>query len=181
MDFPSYISLDEISRLFGSFRKSAERLEFLQEFIVSGEEEAVEHFGTHGTLPLGFNADWYTLVRDARMRGARVARVKALSPTLSDYAKFELACFAENKRAGEEIRYCSQSRVKELMSGHFFKDFWIFDSETLVFIDYDHVGRFVGFQSHAVDVRFYQDIWMKLFSEAKDSENDVSGPHQRTQ
>ena len=87
--------------------------------------------------------DDLALIADLRKRGRRVGRVHVVDRPLSDYVRYELAVYAENVAAGEDVLIADRSAHPELEG--LAQDFAIFDSETVVLFDYDD-GRVRGYQ-----------------------------------
>ena len=63
---------------------------------------------------------------------------------LSDYVRYELAVYAENVAAGEDVLIADRSPHPELEG--LVRDFAIFDAETVVLFDYDDDGRVHGYR-----------------------------------
>lgn len=77
-----------------------------------------------------------------------MGRVHVVSRPLSAYVRYELAAYAENVTAGEDIRIAEKSLHPE--RGSITQDFAVFDEETpqaaVVFFDYDGAGLIQGYQ-----------------------------------
>ena len=63
---------------------------------------------------------------------------------LSDYVGYELAVYAENVAAGEDVRIADRSRHPELEA--LTEDFAIFDEKTVALFDYDDGGQVCGYR-----------------------------------
>ena len=124
---------------------SARRLETLQDYDVSGDEERLRAFLAGEPLPppRQGKADDLALIADLRKRGRYVGRVHVVDRPLTDYVRYELAVYAENVAAGEDVLIADRSAHPEL--DRLAQDFAIFDSETVVLFDYD-VGRVRGYR-----------------------------------
>ena len=132
--------------LYRTCRVSARRLETLQYYDVSGDEERQRAFLAGETLPppRQGKADDLALIADLRKRGRYVGRVHVVDRPLSDYVRYELAVYAENVAAGEGVLIADRSAHPELEG--LVRDFAIFDSETVVLFDYDDDGRVHGYR-----------------------------------
>lgn len=115
--------------LFGTFRKSAFRLETLQYYVLAEDEPRRQAFREGRPLPpRPGKTESIRLVRDAVAAGRRVHRVHVVDLPLSDYIRYELAVYAENVAAGEEVRIAPRSADPGLTALD--TDFWLFDAET---------------------------------------------------
>jgi uncharacterized protein DUF6879 len=131
--------------LYRTCRVSARRLETLQDYDVSGDEERLRAFLAGEPLPppRQGKADDLALIADLRKRGRYVGRVHVVDRPLTDYVRYELAVYAENVAAGEDVLIADRSAHPELDG--LAQDFAIFDSETVVLFDYDD-GRVRGYR-----------------------------------
>jgi hypothetical protein len=131
--------------LYRTCRVSARRLETLQQYDVSGDEERQRAFLAGKPLPppRESKADDLALIADLRRRGRYIGRVHVIDRPLSDYVHYELAVYAENVAAGEDVRIADRSAYPDLEG--LAQDFAIFDSETVVLFDYER-GRVRGYR-----------------------------------
>jgi Family of unknown function (DUF6879) len=115
-------------------------------------DEEAESFRAwkEGQPPPAWQLDrgWCRLVADATAAGKFMQRVRLVRYPLSDYVRFEMDWgYPQNIEAGEDIRILGLSRDDELPfipepeRGY---DFWLFDGVTVVRMDYDGAGRFIG-------------------------------------
>ncbi len=136
--------------LYRTCSASAWRLEVLQHYTVTGDEERQRAFHAGGPLPPPGPGKLSSLALISRLRqaGRQVGRVHVVSQPLSAYVRYELAAYAENVAAGEDIRIAEKSLYPEL--GSIMQDFAIFDEETpqaaVVFFEYDDAGLIRGYQ-----------------------------------
>lgn len=133
---------EELGKLFESFRYSAFRLECLPFYDVTedDEAEALWHF-RHGRPEPPWKKDrlWLQTVRAARQRGAQMQRVRMVESPLTDYQRFQCAWgYPANVDAGEDIRI-----LEHRPDGLLTVDFWLFDDEIAVVLEYDNEGRFL--------------------------------------
>jgi hypothetical protein len=135
---------EDLGRLFTTFRHSAFRLEMMPAYLIDSEAESFRLWREGQPEPAWRSErPWLATVRSAVARGASMQRVRIVQRPLSDYIRFEFDWgYPANIEAGEDIR------VLELGPGEAFPyvadDFWLFDDETAVWMDYDEHGRFVG-------------------------------------
>jgi hypothetical protein len=143
----SFTSLDddEFNRLFRDFRYTAYRLETLQRYDVSYEQDEFARFQagqTRGEFP-GIAA-WCDTVRAAVSAGKLMHRAHIVAEPLSDYVRFECGwAYEHTVEAGEDVRLIVVSGSDwPAALPHF--DYWLFDSSQLVAMYYDVLGRFVS-------------------------------------
>jgi hypothetical protein len=136
--------------LYRDCRVSAWRIEALQHYTVPGDEERQRAFHAEEPLPPPREEllDDFRLIAKLREAGRQVGRVHVVDRPLSDYVCYELAVYAENVAAGEDVRIADRSLHPELASVT--EDFTIFDTETseaaVILFDYDHVGLIHGYR-----------------------------------
>jgi len=86
--------------------------------------------------------DWLMMVRSATANGKRFARVRVVSVPLTDYSRFGVWCAQFTNGAGEDIRYLERERADAVgVPEH---DYWLFDSSTLVRMNFDDHDAFLG-------------------------------------
>jgi hypothetical protein len=137
---------DHLSR----FRTSAFRLEARQYYDSPKEREWFERWRQTGEVP-AFTPDndpWCKLVAEAKAAGKTVQRVRLVQEPPTDYVRFELQCQLHSVEAGEDIRVTvvkpeRDFAVNDDPLGDMF-DFWLFDEETVVELEYDHEGRYIN-------------------------------------
>jgi uncharacterized protein DUF6879 len=86
--------------------------------------------------------DWLMMVRGATANGKRFARVRVVSVPLTDYSRFGVWCARFTNGAGEDIRYLERERADA--AGVPERDYWLFDSSTLVRMDFDDHDALLG-------------------------------------
>jgi hypothetical protein len=89
-----------------------------------------------------------------------VQRVHLVQEPPSDYVRFELECQRASLDAGEDIRVIAFRDGAEAppMGNHGHRDFWLFDNETVVELDYDQEGRFLGARQAQESVEYYRGL-----------------------
>lgn len=128
--------------LFTEIGESWFRLETLQQYDVDYEASGFAEFQRTGRVG-GGDPEWQELVRDHASHGRSLRRVHLVREPLTDYLRYELAIYALNNAAGEDIRIlpASESLPSSLRGA---SDFWILDDREVWAIQYDHAGRFVA-------------------------------------
>lgn len=133
--------------LYRTCRASARRLETLQHYdIPPSDEERRRAFDTGQPLPPpgpGKLAD-LALIAELRRHGRYIGRVHVVDHPLSPYIRYELAVYAENLAAGEDVLIADRSLHPELEG--LTTDFTIFDSGTVILFDYDAGGHVRGYR-----------------------------------
>jgi hypothetical protein len=140
--------------LYRTCRISACRLEAQQSYARRGGDERQRAFEAGEPLPPPRQAklDDLRLISQLRQAGRKVGRVHIVDRPLTPYVRYELAVYAENVAAGEDVRIADRSLHPELSA--LTTDFAIFDSETqqpaVILFDYDSEGFLLGYR-HADD------------------------------
>ncbi|MGH3932930.1 MAG: DUF6879 family protein, partial [Pseudonocardiaceae bacterium] len=121
----------EFTRWFHRFRYSVFRLETLQTYKGSGEDECLAAFGRGAAEPPPDPAEdaWAAMLRAHRDAGRTQQRVHVVTEPLSDYLAYELTWeYGPHAAAGEDIRIIPATTgwVADVPS----EDFWLFDSTT---------------------------------------------------
>jgi hypothetical protein len=135
--------------LYRNCRVSACRLETLQHYTVPADEERQRAFHAGEPLPPPRQGklDDLRVISDLRQSGRQVGRVHIVDQPPSGYVRYELAVYAENVAAGEDVRIADRSVHPELEA--LTLDFAIFDAGTadaaVVLFDYDSDGRILGY------------------------------------
>jgi hypothetical protein len=130
----------DLGKLFESFRRSAFRLECLPAYQVPQDVQWLRAFRAGEPRPQERDKrPWLETVRNAKERGARMQRVRLVNEPLTEYQRFQFSWgYVENINAGEEIYIVDQGP-----DGLLRVDFWLFDDELAVVLEYDDEGRFV--------------------------------------
>lgn len=140
---------EEFDARFRQFRSSVFRLETLQVYRGSGEDDALAAFQAGSAEPPEDpeQADWEEMIR-ANLRAGRVMqRVHVVVEPLSPYMRFELTwAYAPNVAAGEDIRIIP-AREHEWPPEIPRKDFWLFDDVDLFAAHYAEDGMWLGVEA----------------------------------
>jgi hypothetical protein len=134
------VTPEELGRLFESFRYSAFRLECLPSYDVTEDAERESfRLWLAGEPPRGQERGWPELVASAVAAGKSMRRVRMVETPLTEYQRFQCSWgYPANVAAGEVI-YILDHRPDGLLE----VDFWVFDDETVVVLEYDDSGRFL--------------------------------------
>jgi hypothetical protein len=132
--------------LYRACRVSACRLETLQRYAGTSDEDRQRAFHTGKPLPSPRQGklDDLELIASLRKAGRDIGRVHVVDRPLSDYVQYELAVYAENVAAGEDVRIADRSLHPELET--LAQDFAIFDRKTVALFDYDDAGQVRGYR-----------------------------------
>jgi hypothetical protein len=139
--------------LYRACQVSACRLETLQHYAGDEEERQRAFLAGEPLPPPGpGKRDDLELIAALMLARRVVQRVHVVGQPLSDYIRYELAAYADNAAAGEDIRIADRSAHREL--GDLGEDFTIFDAGTsgasVILFRYDARGRLHGYR-HATD------------------------------
>lgn len=133
---------DDFLQAFADFEHTAWRLEARSSYGVTEEDEPFQRFLAGEDPGVDWHQPWLDLISAQTTQGKRVERVRLIGDPPSDYLRFSLWCTPYNLRTGEDIRYLPEMRARKLtLPEH---DFWLFDSRTIGYLEFDPDGRFLG-------------------------------------
>ncbi|WP_018654032.1 DUF6879 family protein [Actinomadura flavalba] len=138
------VSTEKFEELFSSFQRSAFRLETLDAYSIPGEQATLQAFLAGEPQPESHrNAPWAASVREITRAGKRMFRVHIVQRPLSDYLRYELSWgYRRNQQAGEEFFILDVTNRPNPLAG--VSDFWLFDDETAIVMEYTEAGEFLG-------------------------------------
>lgn len=137
------MDVEEFGKLFDSFERGAFRLETRSFYAVDEEREHFNRYLNGEARPDDFNAEWIELVREATAQGKSIERVHVVPGELTPYLRFEIEWgYLHSARVGERILLLDERNANLISEPH--QDFWLFDDETVVLMDYDEHGAFLG-------------------------------------
>lgn len=163
---------DAFDVLFDTFERSLFRMETRPSYAVSYERDVFEAFLAGGPLSNPPEIDWWRpwldWVAGQVAAGRSLRRVRLLDDPPTDYQRFSLWGGDWNSDAGEAIRYLPRSAAAAagIPDG---RDWWMFDDDKVVTLDYDVSGEVVAqeLESDPVVVARYR-AWRDLaFTEAR--------------
>jgi hypothetical protein len=160
------VASDEFGELFTSFGHTAYRLETLQRYDVSYEEDTYAAFlaGRPSYPDMAKNA-WTGMISQAVAAGKSFRRVHVVSEPLTDYLRYEIEwSYGPNVAAGEDIRVLPGQPGALGLPDH---DYWLFDSRDLWVMEYDGDGRFLHAEQVSdpaviVDHNYWRDKALSL-------------------
>jgi len=132
---------EDVMALFLGIRQEAFRLE---------QRDSYENVDTEDELFAAWRAGrsihrtpatspWLDLVAGHAAAGRRVYRVRIVDWPLSEYTRYELASYADNVAAGEEVYVVDRDAHPDHAA--LIEDFWLFDNDTATVMRYDDDGR----------------------------------------
>jgi hypothetical protein len=137
---------EDFNQLFGSFERSARRLEARDRYDVPSErpylerwraglQEDPEHLAR-------YRGPWLEAVRGNVAQGRRYQRVRIVPEPLTEYLRHALRGTRQTVEAGEDIGYLPRARANELdLPDH---DFWLFDDARLALLHFTADDRPLG-------------------------------------
>lgn len=135
----------DLWKRFANFQYSLFRLEALQAYSGSGEEDALAAFRAGEPIPLSpALLTWTQMLRQRVGSGCAVQRVHVVTSPLTDYMRFELASYAPNVDAGEDVRIIPVPSNGQWPDDVPRNDFWLIDSSELWNQHYDPDGTWLG-------------------------------------
>ncbi|HEY5019109.1 MAG TPA: hypothetical protein VII59_20265 [Streptosporangiaceae bacterium] len=160
------ITPEEIDRGFADvtlFDRSAYRLELLDWYTSPATESRLARFLAGEKVTAAERASWLATIRTARDTGRTMARVHVITEPLTDYLRFELACYESSAEAGEDIRILPADLAAGLDLPDF--DYWLFDDERVAVQKYGDRGAWLGAEmvtdpAFAASCRRWQDTAM---------------------
>ncbi|MDQ3708058.1 MAG: hypothetical protein M3387_01910 [Actinomycetota bacterium] len=169
--------IEEFAQLFGSFQRSAFRLETLTEYRVDDEQETFRLFLQGKPLPPHQPSEWVRLVQDAVAAGKTMERVHVVPSLLTPYLRFEIEWgYLHSVEAGERV-YLLAADASDPVWDLATEDFWLFDDDVAVVMDYDDQGGFL--RPLAVEdpdkVKEYCGVREQLLSVAVPLEQHLAG------
>jgi hypothetical protein len=133
----------DLLALYGQATWEAFRLETRQVYAVPAESAQFRAFTEGRPLPPDPHVDRsMQVIATAASAGVRIHRVHVVDLPLTTYLRYELAAYAENVAAGEDVRIAVRSWHPGLAS--LTEDFVLFDGQAMVWMRYDHQGRLTG-------------------------------------
>lgn len=107
------------------FSHTAYRLELLDWYTSPKTEERLTRFLAGEKVTAAERAGWLSMLHRDRTAGKTMTRVHVIREPLSDYLRYELACYESSAAAGEDIRILDADLASTLNLPDF--DYWLFD------------------------------------------------------
>lgn len=133
----------EFEQLFADVQQSWFRLETLQNYDMHSDRDAIPTF-LRGESVRELPASYFTITEQHVAAGRTLSRVHVVEEPHTDYMRYELAQYAQNVAAGEEVRIASVARGEwpsKLPRAH---DYWLFDDRDLWLMEYDDEHRLLA-------------------------------------
>ncbi len=131
---------------FREFSYTAYRLETLQSYAGSGEDEELAAFAAGHPQPhTPAGEEWTAMLAANHRAGKTQQRVHVVTEPISPYMRYELTwAYAPNVAAGEDVRIIPIQQGSEWPYGLPRQDYWLFDSRDLYVMHYDGGGTWLG-------------------------------------
>jgi len=139
------VPAEDFEHRFHTFRYSAFRLETLQDYKGSGEDDWIAAFtaGAHTPPPDPAQDEWEAMIRANRRARKVMQRVHVVVEPLSDYLRFELTwMYGLSRAVGEEIGIIDATHGWPEDVPH--ADFHLFDSSDMYDAHYAPDGTWLG-------------------------------------
>lgn len=107
------------------FHHTAYRLELLDWYTSPKTEQRLARFLAGEKVTADERAPWLSMLRRDRAAGKTFARVHVIGEPLTDYLRYELACYESSAAYGEDIRILDADAADALDLPAF--DYWLFD------------------------------------------------------
>lgn len=125
-----------------AYRREAVHLEMRDIYSTDIERDRFRRWQEHETLDPAEEAEWWrpwlTLMKENTSQGKTLRRLRIVSEPVTDYIRFEWLDAAMLVNAGEAVRWLPRRRASELLLPG--NDFWMFDSEAVVFTHFSGTG-----------------------------------------
>jgi hypothetical protein len=137
----------DLLALYGQATREAFRLETRQVYAVPAESAQFRAFTEGRPLPADPHVDRsMQVISTAARAGVLIHRVHVVDLPLAAYLRYEMAAYAENTAAGEDVRIAVRSWHPDLAA--LTEDFVLFDPgsarQAMVWMRYDDQGRLTG-------------------------------------
>lgn len=155
-----------MNEFFDNFKSVAYRLEVLPQYDVTNEKLSFDLYLKNKNIKDHPDKDWLNLISDKTKEGKKIKRIRIIDKKLNDYQKYELQCYKYNVLAGEEILILLRFDYEKIKSDVSNQDFWLFDNNLVVKINYDSKGKFKGIEkiTNSNEVKEYVDYITAILS-----------------
>ena len=151
-------SQEEIWKIFDSWwiasKSEIFRLQLLNEYHVEEEEKVFNEYkeGKRVNLQNDINTiEWLKKLKNKKVEGVRNINLMVIDLPLSDYLKFSVNTYLlDQKRYGRESFFIEREKVAEIVRG--VQDYWLFDNEKLLLMNYDNGGHFLSASEPMTDM-----------------------------
>ncbi|MFJ9554689.1 DUF6879 family protein [Nocardiopsis sp. NPDC101807] len=148
---------------FDGFATEAWRLEVQPTYTMPGEVDSLSRFLRGEPKPEGHNSRWHERVKGYLSDGKYVGRVRIVRRPLTDYQSYQFAWgIPGNIAAGEDIRILDLTEQDLGLPDY---DFWMFDRERIVRLNYRPDGTQISREVAGEDPASYLE-WQRVALEA---------------
>lgn len=140
------VSFETFDKLWANAKSEIFRLQLLNSYDVEEETDALAKYrrgeGVNALEDAGFR-QWLSDIEKKAQQGVRIIDLKVIDLPMSDYLRFGISTYSVlAKEKGQIFMMVERGKVSELVTG--FKDYWMFDSNAVLKMNYDTEGRFVN-------------------------------------
>lgn len=132
-------------QFFDTFRSSAFRWESFSSYKLAAEEPLLKQYAANETRPDAFYAGWERTIEAATSAGKNFLVSRLIPSSPSSYFDLEVDwSYTPFERVGQTSRFILPGQASEemrLMARH---DFWLFDDETVILMQYSDSGEPLG-------------------------------------
>jgi hypothetical protein len=140
------ITPDERNNLIATFARTAIHLEMRDIYATDIEKSRYARWLAGEPLDPASEAEWWrpwrTMMRANIEAGKSMRRLRIISEPVTDYIRFEWLDTDQLVRVGEQVHWLPRRNASALMLPG--NDFWLFDSELIVFTHFAGDGRVLG-------------------------------------
>jgi len=132
----------EFVRFARSYEHTVAAVVARDRYAAADETEHVEAFLAGRPADDSWMEDWMGMVLRRTLEGQRIERVRVVTEPWSDYTRFGLNLSRLNTAAGEDIRYLTRDRARELALPTY--DYWLLDSHKMCILRFDDHDVLLG-------------------------------------
>ncbi|QFG22866.1 DUF6879 family protein [Actinomadura sp. WMMB 499] len=139
------LSEAELEALFDDFKDETFRMETLDRYAVSSENERLNRYLSGEPLEIEpATREWLEFMAEEISSGKRWYKVHILRSPISEYLRFECEWgYAVSSQYGQEVFILDEAEHAR-PEGVPDEDFWLFDDGKVALLRYDDGGRFLG-------------------------------------
>ena len=144
-----------------SAKKELFRFEALQNYDVPQEVGTYSKFIKTGEVSFSEDdKEWWSFIKNKKSNNIKTERVRLLKFPITDYSFFELMVHQMSVICGDEIKIILSNEFNKLDVP--IQDFWLINNETVLIMNYDDTGKYIGFDVVKNDVNKYVEYKDKL-------------------
>jgi len=171
--------MSNLGQYIRSFRKSLFRLQARAVYSVGGEDEKNYRRFREGQVSLDVGDDgreWLRTIKGMTSEGRRWTNVQVLPSRLTPYLRYALQFgYVHYHASGAAVRFLLHSAPGDVLSLAN-KDFYVFDDKTVILMEYDESGEFLGSEQmvSAAEIARYLSIRDQVLRYSVDFEHVLS-------